>query len=721
MRSQGYTNAANSTFFGSGGLSGTIKNTNIDYTPIAETLLNPGDFPDLSGAQLSALQGQINAQTDALNLNRQKLLNQFNEARQTRLNQNEDALATTQQLFSVVGGINPLQSGRNAAALTGMQAGVRNDLVNMFNKAQEGLLSLDVAAQDLNAKGLQGAIDANLKMDELNFNRGLQLTDRVGSFVDENGNPYTVAGQTSTLQGEAADRAQQQALLQQQQAYSSLYGYVTGPNGEPMYRKSDGTPTSNLNDPNIQRTYRTTKKDANGNTIFTTNPSDPNRDPNDVGTPSLYRNEDMLAKQLQVQQAMLGSLNANVIVKSQYGANATVDSKGNVVIDAYSFNRTGINLSDVQKYNAATGTTGMTDTINKMIGDNNLGSQPFNKMFFDQTSSTPYNTYKKRDGTYTSDPNDKDAIINFQGPLTAEQQKDKVVVVNGGVKSGVFFRANTNGAPSGYYGFQIVDPSVKVPQNLPNAKPNELLSDYLRNNVITDQQVASTLSALAKSNPTQVKEIKKAEDILNAINGANGDDPDKQVMLRAMAAQQVNSDFALEENQRAVRQYGDELSNFIAGDLQSEVLKVKDQYSKRDSKIVEEVKNKGVFQLALERAGGGKYNFNNSGLSKDDMAKAQTLKSILNYGSELRKNYGSGREEDAKQFFRATVAGTLGSVSNPNYKLADNLFMIDSKLEVRAGQEASGSVPIIGGLFSLWGSMTASNSSKASPAPVFTT
>lgn len=657
LRQNNLTTAANAVFFGSGGLSGAIRDTGIDYTPTESTILNPSDFPDLSMSQISALQGQINNQVDQLNLNKQKVINQFNQQRQGRIQQNEDALATTQQLFSVVGGINPLQSGRNAGALTGSQAAVRQDLVSLFNTANQSVQQLDIAGSQIGTQGLNAAIDANLKMSDSNFNKGLQLTDRLGTFVDKNGNVQSVAGQTgptSTLNGQqvissidlanknfdlnsqqvqnSIDLQNKNFALNAQNQFSNLFGYVTGPDGNPLYRLNDGTPTSNPNDPNIQRTYKL--KNGAG---FTTNPNDPNRDTTDLGTATLYRNDQMLQNQLNYLQSLQTSL-GNALSNTTNGIYINQDAKGNKTVNIANIQNYGLDLAQMRKGNIASGGTAVTDAVETMLENVDKYSGAFNKIFFDT------------------------------------QNGDKST-------SSVLFRASEKGKPAGYYAFQVNDPNVEVPESLPNAQKGQKFLDYIRLNPISDQTVAIALQSLANSSGGKIVALNTADSLLKNLNSATGDDYDKRLYLRAMAAQQVNGDIGLLADTKVVQKFGQELNDFVKNDLVKFVDGIVSEYQKgSNADIVNKVNDKGVLALALQ---GTKFDFNNPDLKGDDADKAKLFKSILEYGSELATNYGPDRKNDSQEFFKATISGLLNGVGSNDLGLVNSLTDIANKSIVK--------------------------------------
>ena len=193
---------------GEANLTGTVKNTNLNLSKLVDAnrfILDPSAYPNLSGdagkAQLEAIQRQVDNSLQYSQNQKQKLSNQYDEARVQRLQQNQDAMSITQQLFSTVGGINPLQSGRNIAALTGSQAQVSQDLQKMYQDAQSQLSDVNLQEQQIMSEGYQQAAD--LQLAQQSFDRGIlegdrnyemnkstQLINASGELVDYEGNPW---------------------------------------------------------------------------------------------------------------------------------------------------------------------------------------------------------------------------------------------------------------------------------------------------------------------------------------------------------------------------------------------------------------------------------------------------------------------------------------------------------------------------------------------------
>lgn len=643
LRSNNLTQASNSVFFGTGGLSGTIKNTTIDYNPVAAPILNPADFSDMNLSQVAALQGQINNQVDTVNLNKQKLLNQFNEARQNRLQQNQDTLATTQQLFSVVGGINPLQSGRNAAALTGMQAGVRNDLQKLFNTAREQSTQLDLNASQLGIQGLQLAIDANQKSASLNFDQGMQLSNALGTFVDQNGNLQTIAGQTnvptlnSVSQQATISQNQQRLDLQKQQMATDLAGYVTGPNGEPAYKRADGTSTIDPNDPNIESTYLTTRKNPDGTSIYTTNPNDPNIDTSVSPVKTLFRNQAQLTNLINYQNALQSSYNSAQQAANQYGYQVSVDAKGNKTVAVNNMAKYGIDLGGLQKaYNSdiATGKL-ISDTIEQSIASGNDYGM-FNKIFLG-APDTP---------------------------------------------GSVAFKTSNAGKAAGYMMFNVGDPKWEIPKEILDKLPAvpgtsdkpKLFIDYIRTAQINDQGVASLLKAAAATSGGKITYASSAEDIIKNFQTSSGSSEDKRLFLRAMVSAQTNSDFATITNRKDITKLGDELTSFVKDTLPNLLnAKYKEIEKLPNDKKAEYNSDRFLKEVLANKD--GIYRDNNGKLTDVGLL----FDGLVAYGNELSNNFGKDRQEEARSYFKATAGGVIGGVDSPNFSLIDSLIGLPEK------------------------------------------
>ena len=598
LRSNNLTSVGNDIFFGTGGLSGTVQNTQINYDPITAPIISPADFPGLNASEIAAIQGQVTSEVDKLNLKRQEVINQANKLRQERIQQNVDTLATTQQLFSVVGGINPLQSGRNAAALTGTQAGVRSDLMNLFNQTRQQLSQLDIGAADAGLKGLQTALELSRQGEQMDFQQGLALSQTYGVALDQDGNLREIAGQTNVP---TLDRLGQEAqILQNQQRidlaaqaqYSELYGFATDSKGGALYMRQDGTPTSDANDPNIKRVYRTLENNPDGTIRMTNNPDDPKRDPNDLGTPVLFRNADMVAAQVKLTQQMYKDFQ-NAVTNQKGGAYIKYDDKGNASVNTSMF-KYGFDLSEISQEKNELGTVLVTDQIEKMLNDPNPEkfSFVFNQVFTDQ----------------------------------------------GGNANSVFFRANNQGQPAGYYMFEVTNPNVEIPQEIFDKLPGQnkssrRLIDYIVANPVNNAETASILASLESTGG--VKKLKTSEDIIRNLQAANGDDYTKRLMWRGMVGQQDYSSVATLTDSRMTKEFGNKLNSWVDTIIEN-------------SKNIKDSKN--ILDTIIKASEGTNIDLNPN--EKGEISdEAQAVLGLINYGKNLNANYPSNRRDESKAFF----------------------------------------------------------------------
>lgn len=249
LRGAGATGAATSQFFSDQSLTGTIEATNIDYNPVQAPLLNPANYPNLNASQLTALQQNLDLRAAQVNQQQQTIINDYQGLRTDELQRNTDTLSATQQIFGVLDGVAPLQSGRNAAALTGIQAETRQNLLDFFNEGRSAINETTLAfGQDV-ATTLQSAVEADINKEQNNFDNAFKLSDQYGFSLDANGNLQTVGG----VEGRQTLQAEQNAITNELNARKDdrserefIYdtaGLMYSQDGKPAYEANDGSVT----------------------------------------------------------------------------------------------------------------------------------------------------------------------------------------------------------------------------------------------------------------------------------------------------------------------------------------------------------------------------------------------------------------------------------------------------------------------------------------------
>lgn len=681
LRSSGLTNAANATFFGNGSLSGTVDATNLSYKPITAVQLNPNDFSNLNPSQLAAIQRQSNIQTDNYNAQQNKVLNQFNQLRQQRLIQNEDALATSQQLFSVVGGINPLQSGRNAGALTGMQVGTKNDLINLFNQASDQVNQINIGANTANLQALQMGVNTDLQLEQQNFNQSLQLSDRLGTFVDKSGNLSTVAGKQNvkTLSGLQLGLSEKQAnssidLNQRNQQLKEAdylnqltQGDTTyGPDGKQLYTDINGNPTNKVEN---------AQKDSNGNPLNYKNTTQVISD---------YKNIALLEEIKKVMAS--GGTAAALNLLSGYGSKSGTSGAGGT----------------------STGGGKTTNALNGVVTDKNGNVTGFNSDGID-LFATGVSGNLLQSGIDKSGSAGQTSIADIiKGKLTRLQSDSSNVEFNR------FFYENNNNpdqvnaltyairsqnetGQNGFKFYGIRDPKAVTVKD-PKTNKNVNLYEYVKNSgdkTITDQDIATVLSTAAKSDNARVVEYTNANDIAdfldnetkyNDVRGGNGFARNTVIgMMYQQNAQGATSILGKTENDRKLAASN---ANKYANDLNQ----WSEAYAKGEINFNSSDSEKKV--NAWVGNNNDRLRIKNEFYKSKDSQPSPQANEVNSLFSRLGEYYNTtlnqfGDVNKANEFFKLTTGYALSDSENGKYNggIADSILSYNKNMIQGAKRE----------------------------------
>lgn len=612
LRSNGLLNSTNQIFFGVGNLAGTINDTQIKYNPLKSLTLNAQDFSDLNPSQLASVQQAQNLQIDQLNSQKLAQINQYNQLRQGRVQQAEDTLATTQMLFPVVGGLQPLQSSRNAGALTGLQAGARNDLTNLFSQGQQAINQLDQTGSMLGLTALNNAIAANQQQNQINFGQASTLTQQLGTFVDQKGNLQNIAGQTNvrTLAGIGSDMNQVQL---QDSLESSALGRLLN---KAQNERANTTLQDSLQNSDLQRQLSTAQNERANNAENRTNELFPIEVNNQLLQQNqLIKNIKLAEQQIVAQQAF----------EQQAGFLTKIDStSGKASVDIAKLGTYGISISDVLKTNQALLQQGGTSSL-----------KPALDAILDTYSSTGGNQITKK--------------IWFENPTDKKN-------------SFVAYQINKDGKPAGYRTYNVPDPQAKVKYKVDGVEVENTIAFFLGNNGLktntatSDQDINNFLSQV--TNEGKAKVLNSQEFVQNLAKSTSDEDI-KKFVIRGMLGQQLNSSFT--DLQASDPNAGQRLAqDFIS------TLSGGNQYD-----ATKDILNADGNTQQIQKS---KFNFTDSNLSKDDKAYAEVLKEMLSLKNELKNNFGD--EGKAKEYFSWIVGAFLGTPDNPQVKLAENIYSI---------------------------------------------
>lgn len=576
LKSNALLNTASQVFFGSGTLSGTVKDTALDFTPIKAVVLNPQDFPDLNPSQLASLQQTQNLQVQQVNMQKQQVLNQYNQLRKSTLQRGQDTLATSQLLFSGLGGIQPIFSSSNAAGLTGISAGTRSNLMNDFNQAQNVLGQLDQTGLGLGVNTLNAAIMANREQNAINFGQSTALTDRLGTFVDQRGNLQNIAGATNvrTLAGKGSD-------MNEVQLADSL--------------------TNTFLERNLKQAQNTRANISLDDELITSNLrrdlllSEETRNQNAEGRIQEMFPIDLNAALLQNQQRIQSLQQANEQITqsremiSQAGIYAQRDAKGNFGMDVGKIAKYGTSVSDIAKLNNVLLAQGNTGSVNPAL--DNL------KQLYASTGGA--NVTKK---------------IWFETPTDKKN-------------SFVAYQINSNGKPAGYRIYNVPNPDEKVKYTAyaKDGSPVQLeqtISQALSEMPLNDQLVNDFLTTLEKDGKAKVLDPKGFVENL----AKSTPDPDlKQFIISGVVGQQLNSSFSdlVQSDPKAGQQLA---QDFVKAFSEGGKWKANEEILNADGNT--------------NQISASKFNFNNKDLSKEDAAYADTLREMLSLRDELKNNLG---------------------------------------------------------------------------------
>jgi hypothetical protein len=566
----------------------------------------------LNPSQLASLQQAQNLQIDQLNNQKLAQINQYNQLRQGRVQQAEDTLATTQMLFPIVGGLQPLQSSRNAGALTGLMAGTRNDLTNLFNQGQQAINQLDQTGSVLGLTALNNAIAANQQQNQINFAQSSALTQQLGTFVDQKGNLQNIAGQTNvrTLAGLGSDmnKVQLEDSLQNS-ALGRLLNQAQ--NERSNISLQDSLQNSDLNRQlSVAQNIRADNAESRTNQLF----------PIDL-TNELLK-QDQLIKNIKLAEQQIAAQQA---FQQQAGFLTKIDpDSGKVSVDVAKLGTYGISISDVLKTNQALLQQGGTSSL-----------KPALDAILDTYSSTGGDQITKK--------------IWFENPTDKKN-------------SFVAYQINKDGKPAGYRTYNVPDPEAKVKYKINGVEIENTISFFLGNNGLktntatSDQDINNFLTQI--SNENKAKVLKPQEFVQNLSQSTNDQDL-KKFVIRGMLGQQLNSSFVtLEESdpkggQRLAQELTAALSEGGKWDATKEIL--------NPDGNTNQIKT-------------SKFNFTNPDLESEDKVYASVLQEMLSLKNELNKNLGN--EEEAKQYFSWILGAFLGTPDNPQVKLAENIYSI---------------------------------------------
>ena len=695
LSATGLTNAANATFFGSGTLSGTIENTNIDVDPIATPLINPADFPDADPRQIAALQNQAAIETAAINEQRQQVVDQFNSARRERLKINEDSLSATAQIFSATGGINPLQSGRNAAGLTGLQAQTREDLVDLFNEARSSIAELDIAQAQVGLSGLATAIEAAQAQQQIDFEQGRALTNDFGFAVDETGALRDVGGITGldTLsRQEFLNSAQNQVRDDNLNERKFLYdasGNVVNDQGNIGYLAPDGGITF---DPNSATKYY---QGDDGRTY--SNPNDAPAGVQLTEIPIRYQDPSIIAQRSEQGLSQAKEDTAR-IVSSGVGSYFQISDAGQLGDANYQYSQgVGIDVSNlayadtvaldsqlgyefVKGLNTDADLQGFLDSFNTVYFDNDGASYVAYKSVIndsdpDRVSNTAgYNFYEVVDGDGADIPL-PDSIVEFVNSKTTQK------ITN---DTGFF------GLLTGY--------------GLSHGENNKL---QLSNNDVATLMESLDEYAIGEAS---IRKLKDSREIIEMFNQTAGDTPLKNAVLEGMMNNQ-NNNFNLSansEDKSNVQGFGWKDKEIILQDVAT---------------MIDGLGEDDTWDSLLERARihGGDGDFSKEGAEgynseqrlteefyknyvpdfdpdTDDYELTTTMKFLMEldaYHEELYTNYATDTEVEAgqryaqaREYFEATTALWLGNITGgqsslPSAEKLATLFETPEETEAR--------------------------------------
>ena len=482
LKSNALLNTANQVFFGVGNLSGTIQDTALNYTPVKEIILNPQDFPDLNPSQLASMQQAQNLQVQQINLQKQQTLNKYNQLRQSTLQQTGDTLATTQLLFSNLGGIQPNFSSSNAAGLTGIQAGARQNLMNIFNQGQQALGQLDLTGATVGLTALNNTITANQQQNQINFAQAGALTDRLGTFVDQNGNLKSIAGQNNvrTIAGVGLDMNKVQ--LEDQLVNSSL--------GRFLNQEQNTRANTSLNDQLISTDLDRQIKLAQ-----------------EQRTQEIFP-IDKASQLLQNQQRIQALQQANVAIQQaqqltgQAGLYGQQDNKGTFGMDVSKLKKYGTSISDIGKLNEV------------LLAQ---GSKSLNPAL-DQLKSL----YAGTDGQ------DIMKKVWFENPTDKKN-------------SFVAYQVNNNGKPAGYRIYNVPNPDEEVTYMRDGVQLKGTISKAISEMPLNDQTMNDFLTKLEKEKKATVLDPKG---FVENLARSTADESLKQFIISGAVGQQLNSSFS---------------------------------------------------------------------------------------------------------------------------------------------------------------------------------
>jgi len=513
LKSNALLNTADQVFFGVGNLSGTINDTALNYTPVKEVILNPQDFPDLNPSQLASMQQAQNLQVRQINLQKQQTLNKYDQLRQSTLQQAGDNLATTQLLFSNLGGIQPNFSSSNAAGLTGIQAGVRQNLMNQFNQGQQALGQLDLAGATVGLTALNSTIAANQQQNQINFAQAGQLTDRLGTFVDQRGNLQNIAGQTNvrTIAGLGLDMNKVQ--LEDQLVNSSLSRLLN----QAQNTRADISLNDQLANTDLNRQLNLAQEQRVQQSF-----------PIDLQS-QLLQNQQRIQS---LQQANTAIQQAQQI-SSQAGIYAQQDSKGTYGIDVSKLNKYGTSISDIAKLNQVLLSQG-SNSLNPAL---------------DQLKSL----YAGTDGG------------NVTKKIWFENPTDKK-------NSFVAYQVNNNGKPAGYRIYNVSNPDEEVTYTREGQLLKATISKALQDMPLNDQLMNDFLTQLEKEKKATVLDPKG---FIENLSNSTIDTSLKQFIISGVVGQQLNSSFAslTQDDPKAGQQLAQDFISSLSGGNQYDATK----------------------------------------------------------------------------------------------------------------------------------------------------
>lgn len=661
LLAQNQTIEANRSFFNNDSLAAVVKNTQLEYQPIEPVTLNPADYPNLNPSQLASLQQEINTRVAELNKQQALLIQKLNTLKEQRLQENLDTLALTQKVFSVLGGIDPLRSGRNIASLTGNQAKVRNDIINLFNEALNKQIEINLNANKLNIAGLKAAIEAEQQQDQINFQKSLALTDRLGIFVDEEGNLKEIAGQVNvpTLQGRESNRRDQELLMRRQQQIAELFGFVPTLNGEPQYLRPDGLPT--------------------------TNPTEAVK--NEYGFPQLFVSEpEKLKRTLAKQEIKMNDLKLKYTPLQQELAL----EQGIVNLDLNRMQllelRERIKQALLQK-NQTVDNARRASEINNNFGTNPINGRQITSPVY---ADIEYNIDKNGNiigiKKVKLAPNWRDTLLR-NGISLSDIENDNALIrkyTEGTEASPVFesikkFVSSTDGNQAlskitftGRYNFDNQEKNTNflaiqtdtggyrifaIPEEVV-LKDNLNITDIIKQTK-NDQELLSTLESVAKETQ-KIKEINAIEFFNQFALSKDAAPETKQGILEMIVSGLANQDLLtlVKDNPGLYKEI-----NKIFQDT-DKILNPKEAKDKYKDYLENRIKQE-YGELDEEEL---------NSLKKE----IRTLFSIFKgYKEEIKESFGTARQKEAKEWFVASLGILLGDINNPKYTLAETIWNAD--------------------------------------------